>query len=74
MKDAVPALIKALKDDYAITRTMACASLGNMGAAAKDAVPALKESLKDRSLRVRNEAAIAFQRIDPKEAAKEGIK
>ena len=72
-KAAVPALIKALKDEYPITRTMACAALGNMGAAAQDAVPGLIEALKDRSVRVRNEAGIALQRVDPKAAAKAGI-
>ncbi len=70
-KDAVPALIAALKDPDEKVRERAAESLDRIGPAAKDAVPALIAALKDSNEDVRNKAAGALRRIDPtaKEAA-----
>ena len=70
-KDAVPALIKALKDKDFNVRRSAAAAVGKIGPAAKDAVPALIEALKDKDIYVRIGAALLLSRIGP--AAKDAV-
>jgi HEAT repeat protein len=45
--EAVPALIKALKDEDSVVRGYAARALGEIGPAAKDAIPALARGLRD---------------------------
>ena len=59
-KDAVPALIQALKDQHEEVRNNAAWTLGRIG---KDAVPALIQALKDQNIEVRQYAAGALGRI-----------
>jgi HEAT repeat protein len=70
-KDAVPALINALKDQDANVRWSAAAALGKIGPAAEDAVPALSDALKDQNGSVRSSAAAALGTIGP--AAKDTV-
>jgi HEAT repeat protein len=74
-KDAVPALIAALKDDKnSGLRYHAARALGDIGPAAKDALPALViASKEDKDPAVRFRAAEAIERIDPEAAKKAGI-
>ena len=67
VRDAVPALMKALEDPSGAVRGQAIWGLGNVGPAAKEAVPALIKA-GDESLRG---AVIALGKIGP--AAKDGI-
>ena len=60
---AVPALIKALKDENSAVRWSAASALGSIGTEAKDAVSALIEILKDENSDVRESAASALRRI-----------
>ena len=64
-KEAVPALIEALKDEDKTARQNAAEALGNMGPDAKDAVPTLIETLKDKYGAVRRAAADALGSIGP---------
>jgi HEAT repeat protein len=62
-KDAIPALIEALKDnDVQVRRTVARA-LGKIGPAAKSAVPALQKVTNDADRQVRDAATLALKRI-----------
>ncbi len=46
-KEAVPALIAALKDEDKDVRVYAASALGHIGPAAKEAVPALEAAARD---------------------------
>jgi HEAT repeat protein len=64
-KDAVPVLIKCLKDRSPDVRFEAALALGAIGQAAEAAIPAISECLKeDRYLRVRAMAALVLSRIN----------
>ncbi|HVK16173.1 MAG TPA: HEAT repeat domain-containing protein [Fimbriiglobus sp.] len=53
-KDAVPALVAALKEDEeSMVRSAAASSLGQLGATAKDVVPEVVKALRDESSIVR---------------------
>lgn len=63
-KDAVPALVEALKDNDSAVRSYAASTLGKIGPAARDAVPALKAlSENDPNPDVRGVAATALLAI-----------
>ena len=62
-KDAVPALIKALRSEDRNTRISAAYALQKIGPAAESAVPALIEALKDDAIRV--DAVSALGAIGP---------
>ena len=62
-KDAVPALIIALKDEEENIRLTAALALGDNGPAAKDAVPALTKWLKDENEDERKAAQAALKKI-----------
>lgn len=64
VKDAVPRLIRALKDKDPLVRLRAAGALG-IGPVAKDAVPALIEALKDKDGNVRLLALSALGKIGP---------
>jgi HEAT repeat protein len=64
-KEAVPALIAALKDQDAGVRWEAATALGEIGLEAKEAVPALIAALKDQNELVRWYAARALKTIKP---------
>ena len=64
----------ALDSDSAAGRKRAAQILGAFGPAAKAAVPALVQSLRDRENAVRAAAAAALKQIDPKAAAKAGVR
>jgi HEAT repeat protein len=64
-KEAVPALIAALKHDEARVRSEAAEDLGQLGPEAKPAVPALRKALDDEEGFVRVFAAEALGPIDP---------
>jgi len=70
-KEAIPALIAALKDDDPGVRQTAAGALGGIGPEAKEAIPALIAALKDGDPGVRRTAAEALEGIGP--AAKEAI-
>ena len=55
-------------------RKRAAQILGELGPGAKEAVPALLQSLRDRENAVRDAAAAALKQIDPKAAAKAGVR
>jgi HEAT repeat protein len=61
-----------LESENAGVRKRAAQVLGDFGAGAKGAVPALVQALRDRENAVREAAAAALRRIDPKAAAKAG--
>ena len=65
-KEAVPALIAALKDEDADVRRSAATALGKIGAEAKEAIPSLTDALKDEDADVRNNAAEALSKIGAK--------
>jgi HEAT repeat protein len=66
LKPAVPALIKALSDDKAEIRYVACRLLRQIGPGAKDAVPALLDLLKETREAYRaNEVLAALEAIGP---------
>jgi HEAT repeat protein len=56
--EAVPALVKALKDREGLVVQRAIIALGNIGPAAQEAVPALAEVARADSVRQSAEAAI----------------
>ncbi|MBD2472408.1 HEAT repeat domain-containing protein [Nostoc sp. FACHB-145] len=62
-KDAVPALIIALKDEDTDVRSSAANALGNIGKDAKSAVPTLITLLKDKDDNVRSKAVNALGNI-----------
>ena len=65
-KDAVPALIIALKDKDKQVRGNAAVALGKVGPSAKDAVPALTVALKDKDVEVREAVQKALGLIKAK--------
>jgi HEAT repeat protein len=71
-KNAVPALVNALKDNNEEMRKKAAKALAAVGPGAKAALKALTNSLKDQSVWVRLEAAYALTQIDSNN--REGIK
>ena len=65
-KDAVPALIGALKDDNLVVRASTAIALGEIGPDAKDAVPALSKVLvDDEESLVRMTAAQTLGKMGP---------
>ncbi len=66
-RDAVPALIEALKNDKA--RYWACIALGSIGKDAAEAIPALVAELKCDEPQVRMQAAMALTEIGPGDSA-----
>lgn len=63
-KEAVPALIEAMKsDEDSEVRSISVSALTSIGAEAKDVVPALTEALQDRDWRVRYAAARALGEV-----------
>lgn len=60
---AVPALVKALSDEYPIVRYAAANTLKELGPAAAEAIPALEKATKDRSDDVAFMARKALQAI-----------
>jgi HEAT repeat protein len=71
-KQAVPALLEALKDTDKVKRLSVIQALGRIGPPAKNAVPALLELIKLSNVSL--EAGIALQRIDPEAAKNAGVK
>jgi len=67
-KDAIPALIRRLKDDVPLLRHMAAVELARFGPDARAAVPALTEMLKDPDRSCRQAAADALRAISPADA------
>ncbi len=61
-KDAVPALINALRGET-LVRQNAALALGSMGPEARDAVPALTQLLADPEWTVRRQAALSLGEI-----------
>jgi HEAT repeat protein len=64
----------ALESKSAPVRKRAAEVLGRFGPAAKEAVPALLLVLRDRQNAVREAAAAALRQIDPKAAARAGVR
>ncbi len=64
VKNAVPALIKTLKDSSPKVRYEAANALRTIGSYAKDAIPALTESLKDKDEHVRAITALALGYVE----------
>ena len=63
-KEAVPALIAALKDEnWRCPLLVSALALGMIGPEAKEAVPALTAALEDKDERVRLASAQAIQAI-----------
>jgi HEAT repeat protein len=74
-KEAVPALAGMLKDKEHTTRSRAALALGHIGPQAKEAFPALIQSLRGCwDLEYCETAAEALKKIDPKAAAKAGVR
>ena len=69
VKEAVPELIGALKDNDDPVRAKAAEALWALGKEAKDAVPSLVPLLKDRNSSVRLNAVGALGEIGPDAAA-----
>jgi HEAT repeat protein len=61
--EAVPALIKALKDPDSVVHSYAARALGKIGPGAKPAIAALKEALQDSDPDVDDNAAEALAEI-----------
>jgi hypothetical protein len=62
-EDAIPALIKALGDEYEAVRWSVAEALGKMGPAAENAIPELKKLLSDEDETVRELAENAIEKI-----------
>jgi HEAT repeats len=74
-KPAVPALVRALKEDKnEDIRFAAATALGLIGTNDERATSGLVAALKDEDLIVRDTAADALEQVDPKAAAKAGVK
>jgi HEAT repeat protein len=76
-KDAVPVLMKTVRDESLPVRSQAVYVLGQVGPAARDAVPVLLKVARDRDgqpLDVREAAVAALKQIDPAAAKKEGLR
>ena len=67
----VPALCRALTDEYRCVRRFAGAALIKMGPEAKEAVPSLISALRDENAVVRERSARALGRIGP--AARQAV-
>lgn len=65
--DALPGLLRALKQGDSRTRARAADDLGHMGAKAASAVPALIKALGDRSAPVRASAGLSLGNIGAKQ-------
>lgn len=65
LSEAVPELVKALRDRKRVSREWAADALGLLGEHARAAVPALKERLTDEVPEARWWAAFALASIDP---------
>jgi HEAT repeat protein len=63
-----------LESDKPAVRKRAAQVLGEFGAGARAAVPGLLQALRDREGAVREAAAAALRRIDPKAARKAGVR
>ena len=70
VKDVIPTLTRALKDQDVGVRCRAASALGRIGGGAVDAVPALIQLLQDQSSDVRLNAAGALKNIGTPEALK----
>lgn len=72
-KEAVPALVQALKDENSDIRARRSAvyALGKIGPGAKEAVPALVQALEDKDSIIREAAAHVLGKIGPE--AKEAV-
>ncbi len=70
----VPILVKSLGDPRTNVRNMTASWIPHFGAHAMPAVPMLIKLLNDQDANVRDTATNALKRIDPKAAAKAGIK
>src|SRR5262249_3609512 len=62
-KEAVPGLVKLLKDDRAFVQGHAAHALGRIGADARDAAPALGKALSSSDVAVAEASAVALGRI-----------
>ena len=66
--------MEALKSKEEGLPGKALEALGKIGPAAKEAVPALVEIVKNGKKAMRKQAGDALKRIDPKAAAKAGVR
>jgi len=66
IKEAIPALIAALKEPHAAIQNRAIGLLAQIGPAAKEAIPALSELLGSDNDKVRSSAVEAIKAISPK--------
>lgn len=64
-RNAVPALIRALRVDDEFFRSLVAGALGSIGPDARAAVPVLVEALEDESKHVRSKSAQALGAIGP---------
>jgi HEAT repeat protein len=64
-RQAVPALVDALKSKVTLVRERAALALGRVGPDAREAVPALTQTLRDPEWTVRRQASLALGRIGP---------
>jgi hypothetical protein len=61
--EALPALVKNLKDDNPTVRRVAVRALGNMGPAAKKAENDVARAMSDKDMKVSRDAIRAFAKI-----------
>ena len=64
-REAVPALVKALKDRAARVRRGAVRSLGLIGPAAKSAIEDIRQLPQDKDEKVRKATRTSLQQVDP---------
>jgi hypothetical protein len=72
--ESIPVLTQALTNSRATARESAVRVLGLFGQEAQSAVPAITVCTKDQDQAVRGFATFALKQIDPKAAAKAGVK
>ncbi len=65
VREAIPALIKAIEDSDWEVRSWAAHALGEVGPDARDAVPALLKLITNREEGCRNSSCIALAHIGP---------
>ena len=70
---AIPALIRALKDQDVGVRSSAAWALGRIGKSAEAAIPTLIQVLKGQDVSVRKNAAYALMKIETPEAIKDAV-